>query len=142
MVREVKEKIADFSDVFIKEVISVHDVSSVYQVPLILQEQNVIDILFQKLNLRKSAIMDLSRWRYLCNMIEEVISNVTIGLIGKYTKNSDAYASVIKALQHSALWCRRKLIINYIEASHLEKSTKDICSDKHKKAWDLLLQSK
>ena len=141
LVNEVKNKIADFSDLHPQEVISVHDVPSNYCVPLILEEQNVGELLFEKLSLKK-ADLDLSKWKYLADMSQNILPDVTIGLVGKYTKNSDAYTSIEKALQHSAILCQRRLIVNYIEASHLEKSIEKTSADLYKKAWNLLTQSK
>ena len=57
----------------------------------------------------------LCKWRKLANQYDSINKTVTIALVGKYTKLNDSYASVIKALQHSAMAINRKLIIAYIE---------------------------
>jgi CTP synthase len=59
-------------------------------------------------------------WKNLADRCDYIREEVTIVLVGKYTKLGDAYHSVIKGLKHAALYCRRKLNLKYIDSEHLE----------------------
>ena len=67
--------------------------------------------------------------------LDKLTKDVSIAMVGKYTDLSDAYLSVIKSLQHAAMKVRRKLSINWIEASHLEDYWQSKNSDEYKSAW-------
>ncbi|CEM36859.1 unnamed protein product [Vitrella brassicaformis CCMP3155] len=87
-----REKIAHFGELPKEHVVSVHDVPNLYRVPLMLEEQNV--------------------GAFVCE--------VKIGIVGKYTRSSDAYLSVVKALQHAAIEAALEVDIRWIAAENLE----------------------
>ncbi|KAK7480722.1 hypothetical protein BaRGS_00028090, partial [Batillaria attramentaria] len=120
---EVKEKISLFCHVAPEQVYCVHDVTSIYRVPLLLETQGAIEFFIQRLDLavpspRPRKLM--SRWKELADRYDRLLKEVTIVLVGKYTKLQDAYASVIKALQHASLAASHRLDLKYIDAGHLE----------------------
>lgn len=77
----------------------------------------------------------MSKWRDLAYRFDNPIKSVTIALVGKYTKLEDAYASVVKSLQHSTLACNHKLKLKYVEAADLEPLTRDKNPAKYHEAW-------
>ncbi|KAG0417646.1 hypothetical protein HPB47_005450 [Ixodes persulcatus] len=81
------------------------------------------------------------KWRDLALKAERLMREVTIALVGKYTQLEDAYSSVIKALQHSALACNHKLKIKYIDAEELEPEMKRDDPVKFHAAWQNLCRS-
>ena len=103
------------------QVVGVHDVSSLYHVPLLLQSQGIISFLQKRLDLPLPASLPQEarergeslgrRWRDLTRGQERLFDSVTIALVGKYTVLKDSYMSVIKALEHAAFRCNRKLEI-------------------------------
>ena len=95
---------------------STHDVPNIYHVPLMLQEQGLCDIL----GVDCSATGMLDEWKAMAYHLDTLTEEVHIAMVGKYTDLSDAYLSVIKSLQHAAMAVDRKLVIDWIEASHLE----------------------
>merc|ERR1712226_1581808 len=101
-------------------VLSVHDVSNVYFVPNLLQQQNLHSILQTQLNL-PSTKPDLSSWIDMAKSIESAKDSVTITLIGKYTGLQDSYLSVIKALRHASIACHVRLDLQWVEASLLKQ---------------------
>jgi CTP synthase len=120
----VRNKIAMFSQVPKKKVLGVHDVSNVYRVPLLLEDQGIAEHLQEILHLT-SAHPDLSAWREAADRQDALQQDkegqvVTIAAVGKYTDLSDAYLSVTNALNHAALNLGVKLKVNWIEADHLE----------------------
>ncbi|GAB1607828.1 CTP synthase 1-like isoform X1 [Argonauta hians] len=140
----VREKISLFCHVPPNQVIGIHDVTSVYRVPLLLQEENVIEFFRTRLNLDVPLTNHnclLSSWRNLADRYDRLLKEVTIALVGKYTQLEDAYASVIKALKHSALAVNHRLNLRYIEADDLELETQKDNPSKYHEAWHQLVGS-
>lgn len=142
--QEVRDKISNFCHVTPTQVICVPDVSSVYRVPLLLEDQNVVGFLGSRLHLplpnprpRKLLI----KWKEIADRSDRLLREVTISLVGKYTKLEDAYASVIKALNHAAMACNLKLDLKCIEASDLEKETQQEDPVRYHEAWQQLCGS-
>ncbi|KPM11660.1 CTP synthase 1-like protein [Sarcoptes scabiei] len=140
----VKEKISNYCHVDPKQVICLSDQSSIYRVPLVLVEQGLVDFFTSKFLLNVPAIPAsdfLHKWRLLADKHDSLTKQVTIALVGKYTKLEDSYASVIKALNHASLAINRRLKIFYIEGSSLEDSTKKSNSTEYYEAWHQVCQS-
>ncbi|KAJ3598545.1 hypothetical protein NHX12_002054 [Muraenolepis orangiensis] len=136
----VKEKISMFCHVEPTQVICVHDVSSIYRVPLLLEAQGVLGYFCQRLNLPMEARARrlLTKWKEMSDRSDRLLEPVSIALVGKYTKLSDSYASVIKALEHSALAINHKLEVKYIDSADLEADTLDKEPVKYHDAWQKL----
>uniref|UniRef100_A0A3B3CL13 CTP synthase n=1 Tax=Oryzias melastigma TaxID=30732 RepID=A0A3B3CL13_ORYME len=117
----VKEKISMFCHVEPEQVICVHDVSSIYRVPLLLEDQGVVSFLSRRLNMPIEAKPRkmLTKWKEMSDRSDRLLEQCSIALVGKYTKFSDSYASVIKALEHSALAISHKLEVKYIDSAFL-----------------------
>ncbi|KAL7981226.1 hypothetical protein Chor_005460, partial [Crotalus horridus] len=129
----VKEKISMFCHVEPEQVICVHDVSSIYRVPLLLEEQGVVDYFRHRLNLPIEKQPQRMLMKY-----DRLLETCSIALVGKYTKFSDSYASVIKALEHSALAINHKLEIKYIDSANLEPVTLQEEPVRYHEAWQKL----
>ncbi|KAG8848373.1 CTP synthase ura7, partial [Serendipita sp. 411] len=132
---ETKRKISMFCHVAEEQVIGIHDVSSVYHVPLLLQEQGIISFLQRKLDLQSIYLSKeltdkgsrlMARWKEMTDVIgkNHYLDVVSIVLVGKYTDMPDSYMSVVKALEHSAARCQRKLNLQWVAAEHLEPTHK------------------
>jgi CTP synthase len=109
-----------------------------------MESQGVVDFLIDRLHLdipspRPNKLMH--RWRDLARRVDTLRKEVNITLVGKYTKLEDSYASVSKSLQHAALAAGYKLNINYIEACHLERQTKQETPALYHEAWQTLCKS-
>jgi len=132
---ETREKLAAFCHVSPEAVMSAHDVPNIYHVPLMLHEQGLCDIL--KLDCNATDV--LKQWRAMAHHLDTLSEEIHIAMVGKYTNLSDAYLSVIKSLQHAAMAVDKKLIIDWIEASHLESDWEN--TDERKQAWESLKQA-
>uniref|UniRef100_F6QNF3 CTP synthase n=1 Tax=Bos taurus TaxID=9913 RepID=F6QNF3_BOVIN len=124
----------------IPQVICVHDVSSIYRVPLLLEEQGVVDYFLRRLDLpiERQPRKMLMKWKEMADRYDRLLETCSIALVGKYTKFSDSYASVIKALEHSALAINHKLEIKYIDSTDLEPSTLQEDPVRYHEAWQKL----
>lgn len=141
------EKISMFCDVDVREVLGVHDVNSTYHVPILIRQQGLLDLLVDKFQLDRitlpadridkgSKLWD--RWVALTKSHDESLDTVKIAMVGKYTNLQDSYISVVKALEHSALYCKSRLEIVWIEATDLEKATEGSDKEKYDAAWNNL----
>ncbi|MEC7694781.1 MAG: CTP synthase (glutamine hydrolyzing) [Candidatus Thermoplasmatota archaeon] len=141
LVHETREKLSAFCHVSPEAVVSAHDVSNIYQVPIMLEEQGVTELLAKTLSFdipKKRPF--LKEWKEMADHVDtlENAEEVHIAVAGKYTDLSDSYLSVIKALQHASFSVNRKLVIDWIESSDLDDDAKDSSPESHAKAWDLL----
>ncbi|KAI0316067.1 CTP synthase [Amylostereum chailletii] len=139
-----KEKISMFCHVATEQVVGVHDVSSVYHVPLLLQSQGIVNFLRKRLNLtsipltpemKERGLSLENKWKALTGSQERIFDRVSIVLVGKYTDLKDSYMSVTKALEHSAFKCQRKLILQWVESSDLEPQMQTEDPAKYHDAW-------
>ncbi|CAG2113837.1 unnamed protein product [Medioppia subpectinata] len=125
-------------------VVCIHDRSSIYRVPLALEEQRLAHFFADRLQLQLPDIPArqlMWKWRQLADRHDQMTKEVTIALVGKYTRLQDSYASVIKALQHSALNIHYKLHLTVIEAESLEHQTKATDPVKYYEAWQSLCKA-
>ena len=129
---ETREKLAAFCHVSPEAVFSTHDVPNIYHVPLMLQEQGLCNIL--GLDCESTGLLD--EWRKMALHLDTLVEEITIAMVGKYTGLSDAYLSVIKSLQHAAMAVDRKLVIDWVEASHLEDDWSN--AEESASAWQML----
>ena len=144
LVHETREKLSAFCHVSPEAVVSAHDVSNIYQVPIMLEEQGVTELLAKTLSFdipKKRPF--LKEWKEMADHVDtlENAEEVHIAVAGKYTDLSDSYLSVIKALQHASFSVNRKLVIDWIESSDLDDDAKDSSPESHAKAWNLLKEA-
>ncbi|KAA8591734.1 hypothetical protein FQN60_017108 [Etheostoma spectabile] len=83
----------------------------------------------------------LAKWKEMADRSARLLEHVSIALVGKYTKLSDSYTSVIKALEHSALAVNHKLEVKYIDSADLETTTLQNEPVKYHEAWQKLCSS-
>jgi CTP synthase len=135
--QSVKSKISNFCHVKASQVVAVHDCSSIYRVPLLLQEQGVLEFFLKRLEIQvvQTRPSYLHKWRNLAERHDSLQQEVKIALVGKYTKLEDAYISVIKALQHAAFSCRHKLALIKVESDDLEEDCLSHEPIKYHDAW-------
>ena len=139
---ETREKLAAFCHVSPEAVVSAHDVSNIYRIPILLDEQGVSEVLSKEIgfDLPDSRPL-LEDWINMAETVDNLDEVVKIAMVGKYTGLSDSYLSVIKALQHSSFEVNRKLQINWIEAENLDEKIKRDDAEKYNEAWKLLKES-
>ncbi len=120
---EVKDNIALFCNVSREDVISVPDLETIYEAPLVLEEQNMLEILSRKLNLAcKRSEDELIKLENFVHKIKEPTNEVKLGLIGKYMKLKDSYRSILESLIFSGAKMDCKVNIDWISAESLERS--------------------
>ena len=139
---ETREKLAAFCHVSPEAVVSAHDVSNIYRIPILLDEQGVSEVLSKEIGFELPDSRPLLEdWIKMAETVDNLDEVVKIAMVGKYTGLSDSYLSVIKALQHSSFEVNRKLQINWIEAENLDEKVKRDDAEKYNEAWKLLKES-
>ncbi|HJM13162.1 MAG TPA: CTP synthase (glutamine hydrolyzing) [Candidatus Thalassarchaeaceae archaeon] len=141
LTEETRQKVSAFCHVPPEAVVSAHDISNIYQVPIMLDSQGVADMLSERLGFKLPSKRPLlEEWRKMADHVDslEDAEEIHIAVAGKYTDLADSYLSVIKALQHSSFKVNRKLVIDWIESSNLDDEAAKNDSDAHGEAWKAL----
>lgn len=111
----IKDKIAHFCDVERNAVINAPDVNSIYELPLILNSEDLGEYVLNRLKI-KAHKPDLYDWSRIVDSLKTYNSRVTIGIIGKYVELEDAYMSIREALIHAAAQLGIKVDIEWVHA--------------------------
>jgi CTP synthase len=121
---KVREKISVYSNVKMENVVSVHDLESIYLMPNLLRETRIAENVLSVLNLKDKNIenekKEWKQWEEYTRKILNPKKKVVIGITGKYTTVRDSYASVLKALEHAATHLGAELVIKWIETTDIE----------------------
>lgn len=119
--QSVKKKIALHCNLDIDAVIAAVDVESIYEVPVMLHEEGIDDMVVNKLSLTTKEL-DLSKWFRVVKKIKEPEDTVSIAIVGKYVGLKDSYKSLIEALFHGGIANSVKVEIQWIESEEIEKN--------------------
>ena len=114
-----RRKIALFTNVSERAVISAIDLDNIYKLPTFFHEQGLDEIVLERLHI-KAGPADLSEWNAVVDACEHPVDEVTIGIVGKYIDHQDAYKSLAEALKHGGLRQRTKVKLKWIESSQVE----------------------
>ena len=115
---EEKNKIALFCSVPSDNVISMHDVETVYSIPLLLYKQKVDEIILKKLKI-KTKKPNLNDWKRVIKAKLHPVKEVNVSFVGKYTELKDSYKSINEALEHAGIQNKAKVNINFVEAEKI-----------------------
>ncbi|MGC8663112.1 MAG: glutamine hydrolyzing CTP synthase [Thermoplasmata archaeon] len=118
--KDTKEKISDFCDVPLEAVISAPDAKrTVYEVPVMFEEQNVDEFIEKKLNIDGKKV-DLSRWKEYLSRLYYPKDEVNIAIIGKYVNLKDSYLSHLESFTHVSSSLEVKINLKWMDAEKLE----------------------
>ena len=120
----IRDKISLSCDVNRQAVIPLPTVSTIYEVPLVLEDEGLGQLILDKLEL-KAQPPNLSHWQKLLSSLKESHEPVNIALVGKYVELKDAYFSVREALHHAALHHERDVNLIWVQSEDLEKDNSD-----------------
>ena len=118
-----RRKIASFTNVSEKAVISAVDLDNIHKIPMWLHAQGLDQLVVERLRLDAKAAptADLSDWIDVVNAVEHPADEVTIGVVGKYVDHKDAYKSVGEALKHGGIRQRTRVSLKWIESQDIER---------------------
>ncbi len=116
--KKIKEKIALFCDIEPENIINGKDVPTIYEVPLMFENEGMLNIINQKFGLNHKA--ELVEWKRLVNRIKNPSKQIDIAICGKYTDLHDSYASIIESLIHAGAHLDAKVNLKWIETTEIE----------------------
>jgi len=120
LTKEVREKIALFTNVETESVVDGRDVATIYEVPLTFAEQEVDEIVLEKLDLTCPK-PNLREWRKFVDRVKNPAARITIGICGKYTDHQDAYKSIAEAFVHAGAANNAGVDLAWIRAEDVER---------------------
>ena len=120
-----REKIALFTNVPLRAVISAVDADSIYRIPLLLHAQELDEIAVDQFGLDLPPA-DLSEWQQVVDGLDHTTHEVTIAMVGKYVHLTEAYKSLSEALIHAGIKTSAKINIEYVDSEKLESEGTDI----------------
>lgn len=118
----MREKIAQFCNVKKEHVLQNLDANSLYEVPLMMEEENLAKAVCECLKI-DCPEPDLTRWKQIVHNLHNTEYDVTIALVGKYVELHDAYLSVVEALNHAAIQAKTKVHIRWIDSENVNPDT-------------------
>ncbi len=121
---ELRKKIALFCNVEIESVIESIDASTIYEVPVLMQNEKLDDVVLNKLNLNNIQLSKLDNWNAFVKKIKNPSNEVSIGLIGKYVELQDSYKSILESFIHAG--AANDVKVNVIPIHSEEINTKSV----------------
>jgi CTP synthase len=118
---EQRKKIALFTNVQEKAVISAYDADDLYKIPQMMHEQGLDSIVAKQLGLDLPEA-DLSEWQAIVEAKQNPTAAVNVAMVGKYMDLKDSYISLSEALLHGGIHTRTRVTINYIESRDIEEN--------------------
>jgi CTP synthase len=124
-----RRKIALFTNVPERAVISVQDVDVLYKLPIELHHQGLDTLVAERLRLQPPRPVDLSEWEAAVDATTHPVDEVTIAVVGKYVDHKDAYKSVGEALKHGGLRQRTRVNLKWLESQDIEDNADALLGD-------------
>ena len=121
-----RRKLSLFTNVEERAVISMPDADTIYDIPQMLADQQLDDIVAERFNLTDAPVADLSEWNRVADAHLNPEGEVRIAMVGKYMELLDAYKSLIEAISHAGIALRKRVRIEYIDAERVESEGVDI----------------
>lgn len=118
---DIQRKVALFCNVPNEAVFQSLDVPTIYEVPLLLQEQKMDEYVLKYFNLEVGPQPELKPWKEFLALTKSAKETIHIGLVGKYVDLQDAYKSIDESLQQAAIYNKRLLKLEYISADDLNE---------------------
>ncbi len=115
----VRSKIAKFCNVTTDAVIESIDAPTIYDVPILMQNEKLDEVVLKKLHVKSTQKPDLTQWNQFLKRYKEPKHEVNIGLVGKYVELKDAYKSIAEAFNHSGSANETKVNVLWIHSENL-----------------------
>ncbi len=123
-----RKKIALFTNVQAKAVISAMDLDNIYKIPIWLHDQGVDNIITEQFRLDNKAA-DLSDWQKVIDVMANPTHEVTVGMVGKYVELTESYKSLNESLSHAGIHNNARVNIRYIDSVVLEAGNTSVLDE-------------
>jgi CTP synthase len=121
--KEQRNKLAQFCNVALENVIECKDLETIYEVPLYLQKQDFDDVVLKTLNLKSDKQADLKDWKTFLKKYKNPKKKAEIALVGKYVSLQDSYKSIVEAFIHAGADLETEVKIRWVYSDDLDEST-------------------
>ena len=118
--KEIKNKLALFCNVDVDSVIQSKDASTIYDVPLMMEQEKLDTVVLRKLDISNFSSTNMSNWTKFVNRLKFPKNTVNVGLIGKYVELQDSYKSILESLVHAGSVNETKVIIHSIHSEFID----------------------
>lgn len=118
---EIKNKLALFCNVDVDSVIQSKDAATIYDVPLMMEQEKLDTVVLRKLDISNFSSTNMSSWTEFVNRLKFPKNTVNVGLIGKYVELQDSYKSILEALVHAGSVNETKVIIHSIHSEFIDE---------------------
>ena len=122
MNEELRRKIALFCNVDVESVIQSIDASTIYEVPILMQEEKLDQVVLNKLNVKNYNKTEFKKWKTFVEKVKNPKDTVDIGLIGKYVELQDSYKSILESFVHAGAENELKVNVIPIHSEEINKS--------------------
>jgi len=123
LTKDIRSKVARFCNVDIKSVIQSIDASTIYEVPILMSEENLDNEVLGKLSMPVNEKPQLQQWKTFLEKRQKAEKSVDIALVGKYIELHDAYKSIVESFEHAGATNEVKVKIKWIDAEKVSKKT-------------------
>ncbi len=123
LTKEIRKKVALFCNVNLESVIQSIDVSTIYEVPLLMYEENLDKTVLARLNMEPKTNINLKPWRSFVEKLKNASKEVNIALIGKYVELYDSYKSILESLVHAGAINDAKVNVTCLHSEMISPET-------------------
>ncbi len=116
---DIKRKLSLFCDIDLEAVIEAADASTIYEVPLVMEENGLAKVACKKLGIEDKPV-DLKKWKEIIDKIKNPKGKIKLAVVGKYVELKDAYISINESIEHAAYEIGLKADIDYVQAEDLD----------------------
>jgi CTP synthase len=123
LTRDIRKKVALFCNVNLESVIQSIDVSTIYEVPLLMHEENLDKTVLARLNMEAKGKIHLTPWRSFVKKLKNASREVNIALVGKYVELHDSYKSILESLTHAGALNDAKVNVTCVHSEMITPDT-------------------
>ena len=120
--KEIKQKLALFCNVDVDSVVQSIDASTIYEVPILMKNEKLDEVVLKKLNIKNPNKADLKKWEVFVNRLKFPEKKIKIGLIGKYVELQDSYKSILESLIHAGSENKTKVEVMSIHSEFIDNN--------------------
>jgi CTP synthase len=120
--KSIRTKLARFCNVGVEAVIQSIDANTIYDVPLLMQQERLDQVVLDKLGVESDGSIDLNSWMNFLHRHKNPEGTVNIALVGKYVELQDSYKSIVEAFTHAGAACGAKVNLSWIHSEQVQSS--------------------
>lgn len=123
---DIKNKLALFCNVDVDSVIQSKDASTIYDVPLMMEKEQLDKVVLKKLQISNYGPTDMDSWTEFVNKLKYPKSKVNIGLVGKYVELQDSYKSILESIVHAGSVNETEVVVHSIHSEHIDEKVDEL----------------